>query len=84
MCNNTVLNLMIIVPFRRYHNACQITRGLFTKDVRAEGGRGVSEIRTNSDIGRGGLTQRPARLSLKKQEQKTYLLLWNKKILTVK
>ena len=32
----------------------------------------------------GGLIQQPGRPSLKKQEQKTYLFLWNKKILTVK
>ena len=49
----------------------------FTKDVRGEGGRGVSKIRTNSDIGRGGgLIQQPGHPSLKKkQEQKTYLFL---------
>ena len=28
-------------------------KGPFTKDVRGESGRGVSEIRTNSDIGLG-------------------------------
>ena len=33
---------------------------------------------------RGGFTQQPGRPSLKKQKQKTYLFLWNKKILTVK
>ena len=65
---------MIIVPFRKYHNACQITRGPFTKDVRGEGGRGVSEIRTNSDIGRGGgLIQQPARLNLKKNKNKKHI-----------
>jgi hypothetical protein len=29
-------------------------KGPFTKDVRADGGRGVWKIRTNSDIGGGG------------------------------
>ena len=36
----------------------------------AEGGMGVSEIRTNSDIGRGGLIQQPGRPSLKKTRTK--------------
>ena len=60
-------------------------KGPFTKDVRGEGSRGVSEIRTNLDIGRGGvLFNNPDIRVKKKQEQKTYLFLWNKKILTVK
>ena len=61
-------------------------KGPFTKDVRGEGSRGVSEIRTNLDIGRGGGSYSTTRTSefKKKQEQKTCLFLWNKKILTVK
>ena len=61
-----------------------MSKGPFTKDVRGEGGRGVAEIRTNSDIGRGVLLNKPDVRVKKKQEQKTYLFLWNKKILTVK
>ena len=34
-------------------------KGPFTKDARDEGGRGVPEIRTNSDIGRGVLFNNP-------------------------
>ena len=48
----------------------------FTKDVRGEGGRGVSKIRTNSDIGRGGSYSTTWTSEFKKkQEQKTYLFL---------
>ena len=46
-------------------------KGPFTKDVRGEGSRGVSEIRTNLDIGRGGgLIQQPGHPSLKKTRTK--------------
>ena len=34
-------------------------KGPFTMDVRGEGGSGVAEIRTNSDIGRGVLLNKP-------------------------
>ena len=49
-------------------------KGPFTKDVRGEGSRGVSEIRTNLDIGRGGgLIQQPGHPSLKKNKNKKHV-----------
>ena len=42
-----------------YRETVNLAKGPFTKDVRGQGGRGVSEIRTNSDIGRGVLFNNP-------------------------